>query len=162
MSRMIPPELVNALRVQVNVSMDNYGQECTLYIPTNASHLDWEKKDIFAKPADLQYISYDSKVFIEWHPTAYKLKKLGLYVEDNLPIICWFGTTAVAREGSNIGQVVSVSITKQSYFSISISSVPEDIVKTSQFEILRPSPKNQFQDFEIYNCYAIAPMRVPI
>ena len=158
---MIPPELVNALRVQANVSLVNCGQECVLYIPTTASYNAAEKSDVFAKPSDLEFISYNALVFIEWQPTAYKLKKLGLYVEDNLPIIAWFGTVATAREGSEAGMEVSVSITKQAYFEINVASVPGDITKASQFEIINTSLKG-FQDNEIVRCFSIAPRRIVI
>lgn len=158
---MIPRELVDALRVQVNVSMANYGQDCTLYIPTVVSYNEAEKSDIFAKPSDIQYVSYQALVFIEWQPTAYRLKKLGLYVEDNLPIVAWFGTRAVALEGSDAGLEVDVSIVKQSYFKIGIETVPSGIEKVSEFEIVNPSLKGM-QDMEIMACFSIAPRRIKI
>ena len=158
---MLPRELVDALRVQVNVSMANYGQDCTLYIPTVVSYTEAEKSDIFAKPSDIQYISYQASVFIEWQPTAYRLKKLGLYVEDNLPIIAWFGNRAIALEGSDAGSEVDISIVKQSYFKIGIESVPADIAKVSEFEIVNPSLKGM-QDMEIMMCFSIAPRRVKL
>jgi len=161
MSRMLPKELVDALRTQVNVSLTNYGQDCILYIPTVASYNEAEKSDIFATPSDIQYISYQALVFIEWQPTAYRLKKLGLYVEDNLPIIAWFGTKAIALEGSDAGSEVDVSICKQSYFKIDIETVPEGIEKTSEFEIVNLSLKGM-QDMEIVRCFSIAPRRIKL
>jgi hypothetical protein len=158
---MIPQALVNALRVQANVSLANYGQDCILYIPTTVSYNAAEKLDVFAKPEDFEFISYNAKVFIEWQPTAYKLKKLGLYVEDNLPIIAWFGTVATAREGSEAGTQVGISVCKQSYFEIAVDTVPEGISKASQFEVINPSLKG-FQDSEILRCYSIAPRRITL
>lgn len=161
MSRMLPRGLVDALRVQVNVSMANYGQSCVLYIPTIASYTEAEKSDIFAKPSDIEYISYNSLVFIEWLPTTYRLKKLGLFTEDNLPIIVWFGTKATALGGSIIGTEVDVDITKQSYFRISTEYVPDNYVGVTEFEIVNPSIKGM-QDMEILKCFSAVPRRIKI
>ena len=161
MSRMLPRELVDALRVQVNVSLANYGQECILYIPTVASYNSAEKSDIFAKPSDIEYIQYSAKVFIEWLPTTYRLKKLGLFTEDNLPIIVWFGTKAIALEGSETGLEVDVDVTKQSYFRISTEYVPDNYVGVTEFEIVNPSIKGM-QDMEILKCFSAVPRRIKI
>ena len=157
---MIPQALVDALRHQVNVTLNKvYGMDCTLFIPTVESYNAAEMKDVFAKPGDYQFVSYSTKVFIEWQPTAYRLKKLGLFVEGNLPIVAWFPTKAIALEGSNIGAEVDIDVVKQSYFEIETEFIPENFKKNSQYEILDPIIKGM-QDAVVRKGYSVVPRRV--
>jgi hypothetical protein len=158
---MIPQEVVDVLRNQVDVSLDNYGISCTLYLPTNTSYDTAEKLDVFAEPEDLSFTSYSAKVFIEWQPTAYRLKKLGLFVEGNLPILAWFGNKATALDGSEAGQEVDVDIVRLSYFTINPEFIPNNYIGVEQFEILNPIIKGM-HDMVIMQGYSIAPRRIKI
>ena len=93
-TRMFPRESIDVLRDYVDIALDAIGIDCTLFIPNAASYNTAEKLDIFATPADLNFDSYSAKVFIHWNPSMYKLKKLGLFTEDSLPILVWFGNKA--------------------------------------------------------------------
>ncbi len=159
MSKMIPRETIDVFRHQVDVSLDNYGISCTLYIPTNTSYDDAEKLDVFAKPSDYEFISYSAKVFIEWQPSVYRLKKLGMFVEGNLPILAWFGNKATALEGSQIGQEVDIDIVKQSYFEINPEYIPSNFIGADQFEVINPIIKG-IHDAVILQGFSIAPRRI--
>jgi len=155
MSRMIPRETIDALRHQVNVSLDNYGIDCTLFIPTTTSYDAAEKLDVFSKPSDYSYIEYSAKVFIEWNPSTYRLKKLGVFVEDSIPILAWFGNKAVDQEGES----VDVDIVLHSYFEISPEFIPDNQQVTQQFEIVNIIVKG-LHDAVIRKGYVIVPRRV--
>jgi len=73
MSKMIPRRSIDVLRNYVDVSLDNYGIDCTLYIPDAASYNAAERLDVYATPDDYTYVPYTTKVFIEWGPYTYRL-----------------------------------------------------------------------------------------
>jgi len=156
---MIPRETIDALRHQVNVSLENYGISCVLYIPTNASYSTSERKDVFAVPGDLSYSLYDASVFIEWGVSVYRLKQLGLYTEDMLPIVAWFPNVATAREGSEIGTEVAIDVIRRSYFTVSPEFIPNDYVGSEAFEVVNPAVKGM-HDAILVQGWSIVPRRV--
>ena len=158
-TRMLPRSSVDVLRSYVDLSLEAIGMDCTLYIPTNVSYNEAEKLDVFAKPSDYEHLSYSAKVFINWSPSTYKLKKWGLYVEDTLPIIVWFGNKAVALEGSNAGESVSIDVSMKSYFEIKPEFIPENRKGVEQFELVNVATKG-FQDAIIRKIYSAVPRRV--
>ena len=159
MSNMIPRETIDALRHQVNVSLDNYGIDCVLYIPTGSSYAESEKKDVFSVPADLTYISYDAKVFIEWGVSVYRLKQLGIYMEDMLPILAWFPNLAMAREGSEIGTNVAIDVIRRSYFTVTPEFIPGNYVGSEAFEVINPIVKG-IHDAILVQGWSIVPRRI--
>lgn len=159
MSRMIPRETIDALRIQVNVSLDNYGIDSILYLPTSVSYVASEKKDVFAVPADLTYTTYDCKVFIEWGVSVYRLKQLGLYTEDMLPIVAWFPNVAIGREGSEIGAEVAIDVIRRSYFTVSPEFIPGNYVGSEAFEVVNPVVKG-IHDAILVQGWSIVPRRI--
>ena len=159
MSKMIPRESIDAFRQQVDVSLDMYGIDCVLYIPTNVSYVASEHKDIFAVPADLSYISYDAKVFIEWGVSVYRLKQLGIFMEDMLPIVSWFPNFAIAKEGSEFGTSVAIDVIKRSYFTVNPEFIPGNYVGIEAFEVVNPVVKG-IHDAILVQGWSIVPRRV--
>ena len=159
MSKMIPRETIDAIRKQVNVSLDMYGIDCVLYIPTNASYAESEKKDVFATPADLTYVSYDAKVFMDWSVSAYRLKQLGIYTEHMVPILAWFPNVATAREGSEIGAEVSLDVTRRSYFVVEPEFIPNNYVGSESFEVVNQVVKGM-HDAILVQGWSAVPRRI--
>ena len=160
-TRMLPRSSIDVLRSYVDIALDCIGMDCTLYIPTDASYAEAEKWDVFAKPSDYSYLSYSAKVFINWSPSTYKLKKLGLYVEDTLPIIVWFGNKATPLEGDNVGTLVDIDACLKGYFEIEPEFIPENYEGVEQFELVNVASKG-FQDAIIRKIYSAVPRRVQI
>ena len=158
-TRMLPRSSVDVLRSYVDLSLDAIGMDCTLHIPTDASYAKAEKLDVFAKPDDYEHLSYSAKVFINWSPSTYKLKQLGLYVEDTLPIIVWFGNKATALEGSEVGTLVDIDVCLKSYFEIEPEFILESFKGVEQFELVNVATKG-FQDAIIRKIYSAVPRRV--
>jgi len=161
MSNMIPRRVIDTMRHQVDVSLNAYGIDCTLYIPTTESFNAAEKKDVFSTPDDYEYLSYAAKVFIEWQPSTYRLKKLGMFVEGNLPILAWFGNKAIALEGSEAGAEVDIDVVRHSYFRMTPEFIPGSYVGVEEFEIVNQIIKNM-HDAVILQGFSIAPRRVQI
>lgn len=162
-TRMLPRESIDVLRDYVDIALDAIGMDCTLYIPTTTSYNAAEKLDVFAKPSDYSYSSYAAKIFIKWNPSIYKLKKLGLYTEDSLPILVWFGNkaTVISVVGQIAGTKVSVDISLKSYFEITPEFIPANYVGVEQFELVNVASKGM-QDAVIRKTYSAVPRRVQL
>lgn len=152
MSKMIPRRSVDALRAQVNVSLDLYGIDCDLYIPTNLATT--EKLDIYQEPSDYEFIHYTSKVFIEWNPNIYRLKAKGLYVDGELPIMVYFPYTAV----NDSDNTVNVDILRHSYFSIDPEYIPDNFTGNEEFELV-DIVAHKFHDAVIVKQFKAVPRR---
>jgi len=159
MSRMIPRRSIDQLRNYVDISLISYGIECTLYIPTNTSYSEVEKQDVFFVPGDYDYLSYSAKVFINWTASTYKLKKLGLYTEDAIPIVGYMGTKATVLEGSNVGDEVDIDITLHSYIKIAPEFVPDSYVGNEEFEVVNIATPSM-QEAAIVQIYSLVPRRI--
>ena len=160
MSKMIPRETIDALRKQIDVSLDNYGIDCTLWIPNDTSLGVYEAKDAYGVDGDLDYTEYTTKVFINWKPNIHKLKALGFHVEDQRPIISWFGHKAIPVSGSNAGDEIDVTIKIHSSFRINIEFVPNDI-NSEHFEcidIIIP----EMHDSLIRQTFLVVPKRIEL
>jgi len=162
-TRMLPRESIDVLRDYVDVALDAIGMDCTLYIPTNTSYSNAEKLDVFAKPSDYSYSSYTAKVFIKWNPSLYKLKKLGLFTEDSLPILVHFGNkaTVISVVGQTAGTEVSIDVSLRSYFEITPEFIPANYVGVEQFELVNVASQGM-QDALIRKLYSAVPRRVQI
>ena len=161
---MIPRGTIDVLRNYVDVIMAAVGIDCTLYIPTDASFNVAEKLDVFAKPSDFTYTSYSAKVFINWSPNVYKLKKLGLFVEGQLPILVWFGNKATVIDDGEVnpaGTVAAIDTCLKSYFKIEPEFIPENYEGIEAFELVNVASKG-FQDAIIRKIYSAVPRRVQI
>ena len=120
MSKMIPQETIDVLRNNNDISVDIYGIECTLNIPANKTAV--EGKDAFTTEDDYAYTTYtEHMVVIEWSPNTKRLRKLGIFTEEDIPLICWFQNDPEVIVGS--------------YFTIATQYIP-DQMDTDTFEIV--------------------------
>lgn len=158
-TRMLPRESIDVLRGYVDIALDAVGMDCTLHIPTNTSYIEAAKLDVFAKPSDYVHLSYSAKVFIQWNPSMYKLKKLGLFVEDSLPILVWFGNKAISLESGSTGEPEAVDIGLKSYFEIEPEFIPGNFKGIEQFELVNVASKGM-QDAVIRKIYSAVPRRI--
>jgi len=121
MSGIIPDATIDSLRRNNDLAVDIFGIPCTLYIPTNLTTL--EPNDAYLNPDDITYTSYsEQKVWIEWFSKdIVKLRKLGLFTENEAPITCYL---------KNDPEVIV-----KSYINIPIRYIP-DSYDTDDFEIV--------------------------
>jgi hypothetical protein len=154
MSKMIPQAAIDTFRQHQNVSVDNYGISCDLYIPSNLEDL--EEKDIYVVPTDHTFIHYTTLVWVEWSPTTRRLRDLGIFVEGELPILARFKTEGQADDGT----IQSVDVLVNSYIKVPLQYVPDKFEKTDEFEIvdLLTGP---FHDATLTAIYKLAPKRTP-
>jgi len=164
-TRMLPRRSIDVLRDYVDIALSAIGMDCTLYIPSDAIYSTAEKFDVFAKPSDYEHLisKYSAKVFIQWNPSLYKLKKLGLFTEDSLPILVWFGNkaTTIAVEGQAVGVQVAIDVSLKSYFEITPEFIPANYKGVEQFEIVNVASKGM-QDCLIRKIYSAVPRRVQV
>lgn len=153
MSKMIPRRSIDALRWQVDVSLENYGIDCDLYIPSNLSVV--ETLDVYSKPADHTYVHYTAKVFINWNPNPHLLKAKGLFVEGELPIFVSLPNYAV----DDAGETVAIDVLKHSYIKVNIEYIPANYPKVDSFLITEPLVKNM-HDASIVQAWKAVPRRV--
>lgn len=158
---MIPRETINGLRAYVDVVLNAIGMDCTLYLPTDATYDAAAKLDVFAKPNDYLYHSYSAKVHVQWNPSLYKLKKLGLFIEDQLSILVWFGNkaTVISAAGHTVGDIVDIDTCLKGYFEITPEFIPANYVGVEQFEIVNVASKGM-QDAVIRKVYSAVPRRI--
>jgi len=125
MSRMIPQRVADALRQLTDLSVDLYGIDCTLFVNTNPETI--ENNDVYAKPSDYTFREYHTKVWVDWSPNKQRLRKLGLFIEDELPIIAWF-SNKISDVNSNIADI---DIIVGSYFQVDVQYIPLDQAATN-------------------------------
>ena len=122
MSRILPQSSIDAFRVATNVVLDSYGISCTLYIPNNETSL--EPLDAYKVAEDRTYTCYTNvMVYINFKPDQYRLRKLGLYTEGELPITAYF-------QNNNWDVIVG------SYIKVPLQYVPNDTWNTDEFEVV--------------------------
>jgi len=100
MAKLVPQATVDALRSFNNISVDNYGITCQLFIPNNTTQN--EPTDVYKVPSDTNFFVTKTKVYVEWTPNMYRLRKLGVFAEGEIPIICWFKNEPEIALGSYI------------------------------------------------------------
>ena len=141
MSRMIPQETVSALRIFSNLAVDVYGIDCELYVPKNYDvH---EIKDVFQEEERFDYEVYQTKVYIEWSPNQHRLRKLGIFMEEETPILAWFKN--------------EMPVQIRSYIKIPLKYVPERI-KTDEFEVVDIQMPH-IHDIEVHKACRVVPRR---
>ena len=142
MSRMIPEGTVQALRKAHNVIVGVMGIEVLLYMAKNSTAL--EPLDAYVTTDDRTFTQVITNVFFEWKPDQYRLRKLGLYTEGELPILC------------HIEQLYDVPI--GSYMKVAIENIPENTFDTEEFEVISSAVPN-IHDRMIFSIYKVAPRR---
>lgn len=136
MSLMIPRETIDVLRNNVDVALASVGIDCTIYIPTTASLNTDEGNDIFELPSNLTYLSYSGKCFILFNPGKSRLRKLGIFTEDEPPMVIWMPNKATALEGSEVGNVVDIDIVQRSYIRVNPEFIPNNTTDVTEFELV--------------------------
>jgi hypothetical protein len=143
---LLPLETIDTFRETINVVIDVYGFPCELYIPKVEAIDQQETLDIYSEKPDLKDHPMNpliTNVFIEWKPDQKKLRKMGVFVEDSLPIIAWFkGIT---------------ELTRQSWFKIDINKARDDW-GTDEFELVDQIVKNMY-NATVVQAWLIAPRR---
>ena len=140
---MLPIETIRAIRTSHNVVLDMYGIPVTLFWVTNLDTI--ESMDAYQTTTDHVYSEIETSVHIEWKKDMYRLRKLGLYTEGELPIIAHFP--------NSLG-----NIPIGSYIKIAFKYLPDDTIDTDEFEIISQSLAH-INDAEPFLIYAIAPKR---
>lgn len=136
MSIILPRETIDALRNLVDIALGSVGIDCTIYIPTTASLDAGEGNDIFEQPSDLTFVTYSGNCFVVWNPSKYRLRKLGIYSEDDLPMIIWMPNKATALEGVHAGTEVDVDIVQRSYVRIAPEFIPGNVEDVTEYELV--------------------------
>ena len=142
MAKLFPQATVNALRSFANLSIDNYGIDCQLFVVNNTTTN--EPKDIYKKPEDVTYSVIKTRVFIEWKPDTKRLRKLGLFTEGDLPIIAWFKNVPDVPIGS--------------YIKVDTQYIPA-LYDRDEFEIVDVLIRGMY-DAIVLHGYKLAPRRV--
>lgn len=145
MSGIIPDATIDSLRRCNDLAVDIYGIPCTVYIPNNLDDL--ESSDAYTDPDDIVFDTYgEQKVWIEWFAKdIVKLRKLGLFTENEAPITCYLKN--------------SPEVTIKSYITVPVRYIP-DTYDTDDFEVV------DVIQVGTYNCetirrYKLAPLRKP-
>lgn len=143
MSKILPKETIDVFRTFNDLAIDLFGISCTLYIPTNLTTL--EPSDVYTEPEDITYTTYtEQQIWIEWFAKdIHKLRKLGIFSENEAPITAWFK--------------LSPEVTIGSYFQIESRYIP-DSYDTDEFEVVDVILQSMY-DHEVYRRFKIAPRR---
>jgi len=145
-SNILPIETIEVYRSIVDNMIDIYGFEVALYLPKRFTVDQQESLDIYAeKPDDsghyLEPRSVD--VFIEWKPDMKRLRRLGIFTEDTLPIVAWFKNKP--------------ELTRKAYIRVPINYQSGEW-GTDEFELIDCLIKNTYNAV-VVQCWNIAPRR---
>lgn len=143
MSNILPLAIVNSFRVANNVVVNAYGIDATLYLANNLTSV--ESLDSYQTVQDYTYTVTPVKCWIEWSPNLYRLRKLGLFNEKDLPGLVHFQNT--------------IEITRYSYIEVPITFLPADQKDFQQYEVVDQAIPN-LADIDIRRIYKLAPRRV--
>lgn len=155
MSNMIPRRTIDALRICRDVSLNNYGIDCDIYVPNNVIII--EDHDIYGKQEDYTFDHYIGKIWIEWSPNIHRLRGLGIYTEDQLPILA-----KMPRKMRADDLVVrEVDVIRRSYIKINLEFVPDNTEKAEEFEIV-DILNGPMHDATISKTHVLAPRRKTI
>lgn len=140
---MIPQATIDVLRSFNDISVEVYGIDCILRVPLNWNAT--EPKDVYATPEDYAFKEYSIKVFIEWKPDTRRLRRLGIFTENDLPIIAWFKNDP--------------GVTIRSYIKVPIQYIPKEYQDTDEFEIVDILIRGMHDAIAV-NAFRLAPRRV--
>jgi len=146
MSKQLPKALINTFRTFNDVALDQFGISCDLYIPSNLTAT--ESLDMYRVPEDnLHYTAYlNQNVWIEWYVHKYhRLRKLGLFGEDENPVLARF---------KRLPEVI-----EKSYIKVESRYIP-DSFDVDEFEVTDILMSN-FYDSEVYRYVKLNARRVP-
>lgn len=144
---LFPIEVVDTYRQHINTVIDIYGIDADLYTPKEESVQQREALDIYEeKPniSDHSMTPLKTKVFIEWKPDIKRLRRLGIFTEDSIPIIAWFK--------SDISE-----LTRNAYIRMAINYRVGDW-GTDEFELVDCLTKSMYNAIVI-QAWVISPRR---
>lgn len=149
MSGILPIETIRNLRKFNDLAINMYGIACDIYVPNNLTAL--EPQDAYLDPATITYTEYlNQKVWVEFFPKdLYRLRKAGVFSENELPITAYF--KAIPQ------------VTIKSYIKVPIEYIPasmfvDPVTATSEFEIVDVVMVGTI-DAEILHRFKLAPRR---
>lgn len=154
MSKMIPLSVVRVLRDYADVSVGLFGIDCILFIPNNLNVVD--DLGVYARPQDITYEEYTAQLFIDWHPNVHRLRKLGVFSEDESPMIARMSSKAKSVESGE--EIVNVEVVPRSYVKIPIQYIPNDI-DIDEFELVNVHIEGM-HDAEVVRMWKLVPRRV--
>ena len=143
MSKILPQQVIEVVKTFNDLAIGLIGIDCTLYIPTNLTAVEY--KDMYETTTDFTYKTwYNQQVWIEWAgKNVQRLRKLGVFVEGETPILARFKNNP--------------EVTLRSYIKLPIQYIPETY-NTDEFEVVDVIVNNTY-DNEIYRWYKLAPKR---
>lgn len=143
MSRLLPQQVIDLVKTFNDLAIGLIGIDCTLYIPTNLTAL--ESNDMYASTADVAYRTWSNQqIWIEWSgKNVQRLRKLGVFTENEVPILARFKNTPEVILGS--------------YIKLPVQYIPETY-NTDEFEVVDIIVNNTY-DNEIYRWYKLAARR---
>jgi len=147
MSKLIPQQVVDVVKTFNDLAIGLVGIDCTLYIPTNLTAI--ESEDMYVCPTeDITYRRWnDQLVWIEWFAKdIVRLRKLGIFTENEIPILARFKNDPEVIMGS--------------YIKVPIKYIPEKY-NTDEFEVIDVIVNNTY-DNEIYRWYKLAARRAKV
>jgi len=141
---LIPDETIDVLRGFNNIAVDLYGIPCTLYLARSLNDL--IGLDMYLTTENITFHEHvDQKVWIEWAPkNIERLRKLGVFAENEAPILGWFK--------------MRPDITVKSYIKIPVRYIPDNYKSVDEFEIVNAVMINTYSS-EVYRCFKLAPRR---
>lgn len=139
---LLPLQTIDTIRQHYSVVIDTYGIPCELYLPKNIEQQ--ERLDIYNERPSLNYDVIDTKVFIEFQPNAKRLRKLGIFVEGQIPIIGWL------KENEDIQ--------RNSYIKVDIRNIPSGDWVAERYELVDRLVKSMYNSI-IIEAWKLVPLR---
>lgn len=91
---LLPLQTIKTIRKLNDMTVDHFGFDCDLYMPKPQVIKQREGLDVYQETPELDKEKYQApiktKVFVEWKPDVKRLRNLGIFTEENLPILAWF------------------------------------------------------------------------
>ena len=140
---LFPLKTIDAIRQHIDTVIEVYGIPCKVYIPENIAQR--ESLDIYDERPRLVYSKVvGTKVWIEWQPDAKRLRKLGIFVEEQVPIIAWF-------KGIQ-------DLQRNAYFKIDIRLIPEGLPTVERYELVDRLIRKVYTSI-VMECWKVVPLR---
>jgi len=148
MSKVIPQSTIDTFRTFNDISIETYGVDCTLYIPSNLTDVD--ALGPYKVDHHIKFVEHSTKVFMLFEPNIHRLRKLGIFTEDKIPILAFF----------DMKYDVSIS----SYFKLSMQFYQgeDSSLKTDEFSVVDVIIPHNMQDKMAVRAYKVVPRRAPI
>lgn len=144
---LLPQETIDVYRDTIDRVIEIYGFDVELYVPQSSSVEQREGLDIYMEKPDDGKEHFMSPIktqcFIEWKPEMKRLRRLGIFTEDELPIISWF---------KNIPE-----LTRNSYIRIPINYQKGEW-GTDEFELIDCLLRNTYNAI-VVQAWSLAPRR---